>query len=458
MAAAAQQRLNGTKVLAPAIAGLYWWGLANCALLASMVALPFLVARMQQPLIASVFFWTLMSWKYAARRFVPPAGIVGALVLQGWLMFCNLRAEVLHSRAVEFNQLDYLIISYVLAAVQTAFMVRLYAPARTVIGNIFFGFLAASAIVGILQFLKFGPALAVSELFLRGGLQVYYEVGTAIRAFGLTGSIGDFAYACVVGLAFVIARLFSRPLYWYEYGFGTLFLLGGVVSQSRVALVGLAVCVICGLVIAAIRLREKGLLVVIAAVAGMFALFVAGAERLSYTLSTNLRRDAAFEYRRDVAWPRATRVISDNPVFGIGTTARPLGALVITTREGGTSRRFPTFGSSESQFLTYGIFGGYPAIGLLAISLGLLALGAFRLFLDKRAHLEDRGYAFAMLVVILLVTTYCYLGNVLAKYEVNLAVFTMAGLCVPAFGRSHKPEKLARSLREPGTPGTAPVR
>ncbi len=197
---------------------------------------------------------------------------------------------------------------------------------RTVLNWVMLG-LSASAGLALLQALNVGGVRAWSEEFF--DQHRTYNQSEGYRARGTAPHWNGFASEMVVGLLIAASALQFRRLKWWEYAFGSLFVLGLIVSTSRGGYATLFVTIIAAGVFFLVTKRWKTGGIILGTVAFSVLAFSA----IVLTAKVELFKDllvppkvesadiGSLKYRMEQG-RRLVKVGMQHPIFGTGPSER----------------------------------------------------------------------------------------------------------------------------------------
>jgi hypothetical protein len=206
-------------------------------------------------------------------------------------------------------------------------------------GHLRAGFDGRTLLNWVMLGLSFSASLAVLQALNVGGIRTWAEEffdqhrslnpNETYRARGTAAHWNGFASEMVVGLLMAASALQFRRLKWWEYGFGTLFVVGLIVSTSRGGYATLFVTIAAAALFFFVTRRPKtgGIIV------GTLALAILGFAAIVLTAKVELFKDllvppkvessdiGSLKYRMEQA-RRLMRVGMQHPIFGTGPSER----------------------------------------------------------------------------------------------------------------------------------------
>jgi hypothetical protein len=320
------------------------------------------------------------------------------LVLHVWLVFCTLHAAATMGLSRTFSIGGYFLLMYLVSFMQGAALASLDSRYRTWLIRLIIGLAVTSAVVGLLQFVRFGPALAIAGHYNDFQDITSYDAREGIRATGLAAWPEPFATQCLGAAALIGAPLLFRRLRWFE-SVGVLALLAiSVMPQSRTLMPSILLVGLLFALLSVFRYRVLSVVQLALVAAAFSALFVLGGSRLAYLKETDLQNDSNLRFRQEVAWPQAYRILEQRPLLGIGAENGLAWGARFTPRT-----RWLEAASVDNGPLLIGAWSGYPGIFLFVAMMIAAYLSSARLALNRNAPRESRvigGYCLVSLLVI----------------------------------------------------------
>ncbi|MBS1705383.1 MAG: hypothetical protein JST40_05885 [Armatimonadetes bacterium] len=429
MATVADPKFHSTRLeaegrdrIAPAHNALVAWGMANCFLLMAQQYLTFIMTPLgaQKFTFASIMVWVGVAlWTNKAPLRVP-VGLAFMLILSAWFSFTTMYNQVTIARTTVFNGMDLLLSVYALAFFQGSMLVWIAPHSRRIMGISTLVVGIASCLLAILQFEGVGPALAIYKRIRDADMIQQVVEGEIIRAPGLHSNIGNVIAYGLMGALMLAAISKYRALKWYEFAGICLFLLSTLLVQVRNQLPVVGLISIWLAVILLRRYRLAGGVVGAVMLAAVIVFFLARQDQFGYILNAGA---STLEYRQTVLWPQGFHILSQRPLVGIGVEP----AFV-----GWTTQIFPNkwmaVGLMDNGWLVAGIFGGYPAIALLGLTVFCFLLASIRSSNEPAEDYWQLAFRYGMVAVSVFFATGMFFGTLWGNpNSVNL-FFILAGL------------------------------
>jgi hypothetical protein len=357
--------------------------------------------------------------------------LVGLLLMQGWLSFTSMYADLTIARSLRLSVYDFRFFVYVLYFFSGYSLSYVFPETREWVRRLVLITLSLSLLVGFLQFLHFQPALRLAEIYIaKEDVDITaWDRIKGTRAIGLDGWPFNFARTAVVGFALAVGAALWRIIKPWEFMLSLLFLVGGIMAQARTAYPTIFLSF---LILIYILLRQKsnakwGYLAII--VAATAALFTLGYEQLGYALEAlEPTKASSFQYRQEFAWPQALRILADRPWTGIGIdtnfeVGQTQGVIRISKWTEGIVL--------DSGYLLLLAWGGYPALFILILTFILAAIGLYKARVDK--NLTHDQLPFLMLGVLYLLFLINVMGaeNGITLTRNNAVLVFCMGLITP---------------------------
>lgn len=360
--------------------------------------------------VSGIFTW----WKLNSPvQLIWPMRML--LLVQIWLTICSFISGLQLGRTNDFETSNYFLVMIVIFYFNGAMITYVWPKYRAVLLNLLLGIFTLSAVVGVLQFLKVPPALALARFYnARADITawgvdasgVIVHGAGSVRAIGL-GTVPEWlAFQGLLAWGIISSRLLYRQLKPWEFLAAMFFLMVALIAQSRVMYISLAICVIAFLVLLVRRDPKRGSLYVVSfAVCGML-LGIVAQERLSYAFGTNLQTDDTLRYRQEIGWVQAYQIIDERPWVGIGPDDGLVWRLRLITPD-----RWTQGTDLDNGFLLMASWGGYPALALFIGFLIFSLISAYTVVADRFATHERRRCAFVVGLAVVLVMNNMILNN-----------------------------------------------
>jgi len=401
------------------------WGIAIVATYCLFWITPSVISDVLRPLyiISSCTYITIA---YLSQRlsfkFTAPIALLCSIYL--WGLFTHLYATYTLGRTIEVGRVHWYMLEHMLPFFVGSALVSQNLRNIQIINKIILITFSLSAIVGILQFLRFGPAIQLSHLYTYKSIDNWDSVGGGVRAVGLTFHPRILALQSItcLGLTFSSAlrnKLDSKNLFLMLFFSATV-----IATQARQYLLPITIVWIAIGVILIKNNPRKATIVLSAAILLTLVAFILGGKRLAYMLqSTSLSSDASYNYRAQNNWSQADRIMKQFPLTGIGPDQQMFM---------GQSKMGPdkwTDGQlMESAYRVFASMYGYPGVVLLLCFLASLWYVSIRA-IKKGKVSEAHGSAVALLMIAVSITTIGYVTNVFDDFEtLPLAMLILAAV------------------------------
>lgn len=427
---------------APAYQALYYWGLLNCVLVFAQQYLNFIL----NPIGAQKFTYISTGlWVFVAlwTRRAPlrlPFFIMIMMILQVWLSICSLRGQMVVGTMTVPNAMDFVFLVYVLAFIQAAMLVWFAPESRKVFGLVTIIISVISSFTAFLQFFGLGPAIELARKIREADIVFAgAEQSEIIRAPGLHSAVGNaVVWPCAAALMVAVVIKY-RPIKWTDIVAVMLLLGSATIIQIRNQMLLVAVCAI-WIFYWAYKKHGQRVLVAGVSVACAVVMFIAlQPDRFGYLLQGT----DTLDFRQTRLWPQARYVLQEQPYFGIGVEPAFAGW---TTQV--LPNKWMNVGLIDNGFYLMGIWGGYPAIGILAL---MLIIGLASAIVALHQPNEDYWHeAFKLATVALMIfnLTGMFWGSLFANPVPVGVMFTCAGLSLNSYRSTLNRDNRAETAME----------
>ncbi|MCH8977630.1 MAG: O-antigen ligase family protein [Armatimonadetes bacterium] len=425
--AAERLRKSRTRINEMALAS---WGVFNIAIVfVQMFMAPFgLQVGVNIGNLNKYFMFSLGAWIAVAmvRKVAPlrlPGAMVGLICVQLWFTVSSMVAQIELGRAHEVSAPDYSLVGFLLCFLQGSMLVSFFPHIRVWLKRVIVGLCVLSAFVAVLQFLNFGPAIALLNIMVGFGGEGGWSGQGSIRAMGIFPGVGLQVTYSLIAVGLIASALYSRKLLPIEIVL--IIVLTGMMfmAQVRNALVMVAVVMVPLIVLFVKRHKQRAIPYIVAGVIALLLLVFSGSGRFDYMLSGDT---STLDYRYDVLWPQARTIFEQRPWFGIGVEPTFAGAPSFV-RDRWTDGLL-----IDNGYLVALAFGGLPALVFVVMSVLLGAFGALRLLVRRGAEPIERGFAIAACIVVLLFGYGMYFGNMFTNISIGMLYFIIAGVALPS--------------------------
>lgn len=321
-----------------------------------------------------------------------PVAIV--VLLQLWSIFTMFHAWMELGRPARMGRTELYLWEGLLLFFQAAGLVYIEPSFREKIRLGILAVFSLSCFVGILQFLRFPPAIALSRSYTYKSID-FWDNTPGIRAVGLTFHPRELAFEAMVCFALVGCMAFSRKLKRIEI-VGLVLYTGVMLStQAR----GFYPAILVMWIVVGVAMLKTDLKRIITVAAVGIALFVVAVNvapnRFGYFLqSTSLEQDASYQFRADGPWQQLQGIYTGLPWTGIG----PDPLMFLGAGQG--DRKWGTYGIMESAYRVFLAMYGIPGFMLLIVGLaGTIIAGALTAFNPRETPLRRALGGVAIIVV-----------------------------------------------------------
>lgn len=367
-----------------------------------------------------------------ARRIAPlriPAAMILLVAVQVWFTVATVVSQLQLGRHYEFIAPDYSLVAFFLAFIQGAMLVQMAPELRKTVAKGLIGLCLISAFVAVLQFVDFGPAIALANNLVGIDDITNWAGQGGVRAVGIfPGVILPVHYNLIV-IGIIAAALFYRKLTAPEIALITVLIGVMLMSQVRNATVLIALVLLPLIALFVKRHRYGALPYVVAAVLVLLMMVFYGGDRFQYLFSGDT---STFNYRQDVLWPQAFNILEHRPWFGIGVEPAFAGFPVVA------SDRWSDAIILDNGYLVAIAFGGIPAVTFLILSALAAIVGSIRLVFRRSEDRWERGYAIAAFVVSMAFGYGMLFGNLITNISLGMFYFVVAGMAMPVYNEVPK--------------------
>ena len=359
-----------------------------------------------------------------------PAAMQVLILLQIWLTACTIYATITLARVSEFSVTDYSLVAGLLAYLLATVVARARPEVRGIAYKILLYATLASGLLSILQFVGFGPEIAVANRLIKNVESIENWGGTTgIRASGIWPSVGVTGFMNLAFVGAMAAAAMRRRLTRFEWALvGLATISVGLVQVRSFAPSALVIYGVFTYVCAR-RYGPK-------AYAGA-ALFLCLAvlvvarnpERFGYIMSTfqgGAVASATFDFRRDQLWPQALNIIERHPWTGIGVEPSFAGF------GGGLEDRFVRINILDSGWMVALAFGGIPALLILA-ALSMAGIASSCVALVRERFVDETHYVFGGFAAAAAITlvNQLFAGNTFTNGPILMFQLMLVGFGLP---------------------------
>ncbi len=356
------------------------------------------------------------------------------LLLQIWLTICSYLGTIDLGRTNDFETSNYFLVMAVIYFLNTAIVSYVWHEYRRWFLNVLLVIFTVSCILGFLQFLKVPPALAVARFYNSNDITAWgtdangiiVHGAGSVRAVGLAAWPEWLAIHALLAWGIVASRLLQRSLTNREFVAASFFLLTSFIAQSRVMYLSVLLCSFAFLYLLIHRDRHKGGFYVSIFLGTLAALLIVGGERMSYVLTTNVEKDRTLEYRQDIGWQQAYRIMEERPWVGIG----PDDGLVWNVRRA-IPDKYVQGENVDNGFLVLLSWGGLPALALFMPILFISIGTGFMLTRDRTLSFERRQIGFVCGLLGFLLFNNMFLNNGFTNIWLNCIFASLGAMGLP---------------------------
>lgn len=426
-AAAERMRKTRTQINEKAMVS---WGLLNIAIVFVQLFLaPWgLQVGVSVGNLNKYFMFSLGAWIAVSllRKTAPlrlPGAMVGLVLVQLWFTVSSMVAQIELGRGLELSAPDYSLVGFLLCFIQGSMLVSFFPDIRVLLKRVIVGLCVVSAFVAVLQFLNFGPAIALLNIMVGFGGEGGWAAQGSIRAMGIFPGVGLQVTYSLIAVGLVASALYSRRLQPIEIVLVIVLTGMMLMAQVRALLVVVAVVMVPLIVLFVRRHRQGAVPYIVAGVLALLLLVFGGTGRFDYLLSGDT---STLDYRYDVLWPQALTIFEQRPWFGIGVEPAFAGADTFV------KDRWSDGILIDNGYLVALAYGGLPAFVFLVVAVLLGAFGSLRLLVRRGATPIERGFAIGTCVVALLFGYGMYFGNMFTNASIGMLYFLIAGVALPS--------------------------
>ncbi|MCH7945131.1 MAG: O-antigen ligase family protein [Armatimonadetes bacterium] len=406
------------------------WGLGNIAIVfVQMFVAPFgLQIGINIGNLNKYFMFSLGAWIAIAmaRKVAPlrlPGAMIGLVLVQLWFTVSSMVAQVELGRGLELSAPDYSLVSFLLCFLQASMLVSFFPDVRVLLKRVIVGLCVVSAFVAVLQFLNFGPAIALLNTMVGFGGEGGWAGQGSIRAMGIFPGVGLQVTYSLIAVGLIASALYKRKLLPIEIVLVIVLTGMMLMAQVRNALAIVAVVMVPLTVLFVKRHRQGAMPYVVAGVLALLLLVFGGTGRFDYMLSGDT---STLDYRYDVLWPQAMTIFEQRPWFGIGVEPAFAGAETFV------KDRWSDGILIDNGYLVALAYGGLPAFVFMVVAVLLGAFGSLRLLVRRGAAPIERGFAIGACIVVLLFGYGMYFGNQFTNISIGMLYFIIAGVALPS--------------------------
>ncbi|HXH61267.1 MAG TPA: O-antigen ligase family protein [Fimbriimonadaceae bacterium] len=440
---AARVRGSQSTLMERALIG---WGVVNIVLiLMQMFVSPFgagvgvNIGNLNKYFMFSLAAWVMVALLRKAAPLRVPGAMVFVVLVQVWFTVSTIVAQLQLGRSREFMSADYVLVTYLLCFVNAAMMVYMEPRLRIWLKRAVVGLCLVSSFFAVLQFLNFGPAIAVANVMVGVGDISNWGGQGGVRAMGLFPGVGTQVTYNLIAIALIASALFQRKLKFVEIA--VIVVLTGTIlmTQVRNSLPMVALVLLPLIVLFVRRHKVQSIPYVVAGLVALAVLLMVGGDRFNYMFSGDT---STFDYRQDVLWPQARSIYQQRPWFGIGVEPAFTGADTLTRD------RWSDGIIMDNGYLVTLAFGGLPALSFMVLAIVAGALGSLRLIVNRSFGAMERGFALVAGVIVLHFGYEMYFGNMFTNVSLAMFYFILAGAALPSKGVADKAKSLLGALRE----------
>lgn len=322
-----------------------------------------------------------------------------------------------------FVLMPYLV-AFVLVAIEPRFRTRLL--------NFILGVCAFTALVGVLQFIRFPGAYQLSMLYTDLDSLIKYDLGLEKRSHGLSTHPFHLAAQCILGCGIVASQLLFRKLTAWEVFLYALLSAGLIVAQARSFYAVWVFLTIFTLIFVFKRSKPQGLIIVCLMSSIIVGAIGAFPDQLTYGLSGK----NTIEDGRMGQWNRADSLSEQYPVTGIGPKETVFGSGKDFS---GGGRWWTPY--TESGYRMSRVSGGVVGLFLLISLVGTSIFLSLKVFRDESADPVRRRAAFAGFYYMIAMAVGLYITNIVESELMTYYGMALAGIIAPQIGELYRSKK-----------------
>ncbi|KXK17415.1 MAG: O-antigen ligase family protein [Fimbriimonadaceae bacterium] len=404
------------------------WGYATIVLAVAashMVGLE-IVTLLRNTAVVSGVLWIAVG---AFRQRIPlkvalPVALL--LILQAWGAISSALVAASVGRSFPINYFDVLFLRYIFLFFMASMLVYIDVKNRQRLTLVLYLYIGVNAVLQYLQFLHFGPALALAQANPWDIDPTNWDLRGGTRAGGFSIFPGPAALSDMMICALIVGQTFVRRLKGWEHILFLFFAGASLTAQARTHMPALALVSLVYMVqvIRTERARAVFYMTVLTIVGMLFVVF--GWERLGYAFGENWLDAGSLKWRQNVSWTQANMINQNFPWTGLG----PDPALLTNLKLG--ADKWSPKRSLESGWLAiesaYGLVGLALAAGVAAATL----LVPFVVWGNRRSSADRK----ALSITILLSAIGLFIGmtgNTVIHWEWPFFILMIVGgMCMPS--------------------------
>jgi len=344
-----------------------------------------------------------------------------------WGLFTHIYASYTLGRIIEVGRVHWYMIEHVLPFFVGAGLINSRTSNAAIIQRILFLTFSLSVAVGIMQFLRFGPAISLSKLYTYKSIDNWDSVGGGIRAVGLTFHPRILAFQSMICLAFSFSTALKKDFNYKSLLLMLIFSGAVIATQARQYLLPLLLSWFAFTFVMLAKNPRRSLFFIFVSIFCLFVGLYFGGRRLAYTLqSTSVSSDPSYNYRAQNNWVQSQRILKQFPLTGIG----PDQQLFLGQSKMGHDKW--TDGKlMESAYRVFASMYGYPGVAILSTFLVSLFCTGYR-SLKASHNIGTLGYPVSLLLCTSCIAIIGYVTNVFDDYiTIPVTMLILSGATTP---------------------------
>lgn len=343
------------------------------------------------------------------------------LLMYFWGLFCSFHASLYLGREIQMGRQHWFALEHSIPFFVAATLVSQNSLMRRHLIGILFLTFSLSCVVGIFQFMRIPPFIALSRLYTYKSIDNWDSVG-GLRAIGLTWHPRILSIQAIFCLAIAVDRYLKNQGNSKYLVLMVLYSTCVIASQARQfipALVLLWLYVFYRLY--KYNMRTAAVMLIVLSACATVGILFAG-KRLAYTFqSTTLESDSSYNYRAQNNWVQADNIFKQFPLTGIGPDKDIFIGPNTDFHDKWTNGKL-----MESGYRVFLAMYGLPGlILLLTFFISLIWQASSNL---RTQNIEENSGAIALLFTAISISVSCYASNVFDEYQSIPLLMMISGL------------------------------
>lgn len=353
------------------------------------------------------------------------------LLIYFWGVFCSFYANLTLGREIEMGRVYWYAVEHAVPFFVASSLVSQNSLMRRHILGLLFITFSISCVVGILQFMRIPPFIALSRLYTYKAIDNWDSVG-GLRAIGLTWHPRIFSIQAIFCLAIAVDRFVKSQGKSKYLVLMVMFSTCVIASQARQFIPALALLWIYVFIkLYRYNIRSAALMLIILFACAVVGILFAG-KRLAYSFqSTTLSSDASYNYRAEHNWIQADNIVKQFPLTGIGPDK-----VMFLGPNSDFHDKWTDGKLMESAYRVFVAMYGLPGLVLLLVFFAALVWQAS---VSLRSKDDDvTSASIALLFTAISISVSCYASNVFDEYQSIPLLMLISGLLMNhsgVFGR-----------------------